>query len=61
MNAALGTAGIVLGVAASIGGVVTLAVALGPAQRHLLAVGRSYVLLRPASAPSSPWRRWSGR
>ncbi len=45
MNAALGTAGIVLGVAASIGGVVTLAVALLQRKRHLLAVGRSYVLL----------------
>ena len=45
MNAALGTAGIVLGVAASIGGVVTLAFALGQRKRHLQAVGRSYVLL----------------
>jgi cytochrome c-type biogenesis protein CcmF len=45
VNAALGTAGIVLGVAASIGGVVTLAFALGQRKRHLQAVGRSYVLL----------------
>src|SRR5690606_20002790 len=45
MNAALGTAGIVLGVAASLGGVVTLAVALVQRKRHLQAVGRSYVLL----------------
>ena len=39
VNAALGTAGIVLGVAASIGGVVTLAVALAPAQAPPAAVG----------------------
>ncbi|HEX6418752.1 MAG TPA: heme lyase CcmF/NrfE family subunit [Acidimicrobiales bacterium] len=45
MNAALGTAGIVLGVAASIGGVVTLAVGLARGKRHLLPIGRSYVLL----------------
>ena len=45
MNAALGTAGVVLGVAASVGGVLTLAVALVRRKRHLLAVGRSYVLL----------------
>ena len=45
MNAALGTAGIVLGVAASIGGVVTLAVALLGRKRHLISVGRSYVML----------------
>jgi cytochrome c-type biogenesis protein CcmF len=45
VNAALGTAGLVLGVAASVGGVVTLAVALGRRRLHLLAVGRSYVLL----------------
>ena len=50
MNAALGTAGIVLGVAASIGGVVTLAVALGQRKRHLQAVGRSYILLALAGA-----------
>ncbi|HKE73888.1 MAG TPA: heme lyase CcmF/NrfE family subunit [Acidimicrobiales bacterium] len=45
MNAALGTAGIVLGVAASLGGVVSLAIALLGRKPHLLAVGRSYVLL----------------
>ena len=45
MNAALGTAGIVLGVAASIGGVVTLAVALAQRKRHLQQIARSYVLL----------------
>ena len=45
MNAALGTAGIVLGVAASAGGIVTLAVALARGKRHLLPIGRSYVLL----------------
>jgi cytochrome c-type biogenesis protein CcmF len=45
VNAALGTAGIVLGVAASLGGVVTLAVALSQRKRHLQAIGRSYVLL----------------
>jgi cytochrome c-type biogenesis protein CcmF len=45
VNAALGTGGIVLGVAASVGGVVTLALALAQRKRHLQAVGRSYVLL----------------
>jgi cytochrome c-type biogenesis protein CcmF len=45
VNAALGTAGIVLGVAASIGGIVTLTVALVQRKRHLLPIGRSYVLL----------------
>ncbi len=45
MNAALGTAGIVLGLAASVGGVITLAVALLRHRLHLLAVGRSYVML----------------
>jgi cytochrome c-type biogenesis protein CcmF len=45
VNAALGTAGIVLGVAASLGGVVSLAIALLGRKPHLLAVGRSYVLL----------------
>jgi cytochrome c-type biogenesis protein CcmF len=45
VNAALGTAGIVLGVAASLGGIVTLAVALAQRKRHLQAIGRSYVLL----------------
>jgi cytochrome c-type biogenesis protein CcmF len=45
VNAALGTAGIVLGVAASAGGVVTLAVGLLRRRHHLLAIGRSYVLL----------------
>ncbi len=45
MNATLGTAGIVLGLAASLGGVITLAVALGQRKPHLLPVGRSYALL----------------
>ncbi|HEX8803952.1 MAG TPA: heme lyase CcmF/NrfE family subunit, partial [Acidimicrobiales bacterium] len=45
MNATLGTAGIVLGLAASVGGVVTLAVALRGRKPHLIVVGRSYVLL----------------
>jgi cytochrome c-type biogenesis protein CcmF len=45
VNAALGTAGIVLGVAASVGGIVTLTVALAQRKRHLLPIGRSYVLL----------------
>src|SRR5690606_9964353 len=45
VNAALGTAGVVLGAAASVGGVLTLAVALLGRRRHLLVVGRSYVLL----------------
>ncbi|HYZ97736.1 MAG TPA: heme lyase CcmF/NrfE family subunit [Acidimicrobiales bacterium] len=45
MNAALGQAGIVLGVAASLGGMVTLAVALRQRKPHLIAVGRSYSLL----------------
>jgi cytochrome c-type biogenesis protein CcmF len=45
VNAALGTAGIVLGVAASIGGVVTLGVALAGRNARLMAVGRSYVML----------------
>ncbi len=45
MNNALGTAGIVLGLAASIGGVVTLAVALLRHKPQLLQVGRSYILL----------------
>ena len=61
VNAALGTAGIVLGLAASLGGVVTLAVGLGQRKRHLLA---RRPLVRPARPrrrrrwPSSPW---SGR
>jgi cytochrome c-type biogenesis protein CcmF len=45
VNAALGTAGVVLGLAASLGGVVTLLVALRGRRLHLLAVGRSYILL----------------
>jgi cytochrome c-type biogenesis protein CcmF len=45
VNAALGSAGIVLGVAASIGGVATLAVALAGRNPRLMAVGRSYVML----------------
>jgi cytochrome c-type biogenesis protein CcmF len=45
VSSALGTAGIVLGLAASVGGVVTLAVALAQRKLRLLAVGRSYVLL----------------
>ncbi|HEY8526352.1 MAG TPA: heme lyase CcmF/NrfE family subunit [Acidimicrobiales bacterium] len=45
MNATLGTAGIVLGLAASIGGVVTLAVGLRQRRGHLLLIGRTYALL----------------
>jgi cytochrome c-type biogenesis protein CcmF len=45
VNATLGTAGIVLGLAASVGGVITLAVALRQRKPHLLLVGRSYALL----------------
>src|ERR687897_2275135 len=45
VNAALGQAGVVLGAAASLGGVVTLAVALRQRKLHLIAVGRSYALL----------------
>jgi cytochrome c-type biogenesis protein CcmF len=45
VNATLGTAGIVLGLAASLGGVVTLAVALRQRKPHLLLVGKSYALL----------------
>lgn len=50
MNGALGTAGVVLGVAASIGGVVTLAVALAQRRYHLQQIARSYVLLALAGA-----------
>ncbi|HET6949305.1 MAG TPA: heme lyase CcmF/NrfE family subunit, partial [Acidimicrobiales bacterium] len=50
MNAALGTAGVVLGLASSIGGIVTLAYALVRRNLRLLAVGRSYVLLALAGA-----------
>jgi cytochrome c-type biogenesis protein CcmF len=42
MNASLGIAGIVLGLAASLGGVVTLAVGLRQGKPQLLAVGRTY-------------------
>src|SRR5215204_2472271 len=45
VNAALGQAGVVLGAAASLGGVVTLAVALRQRKLRLIAVGRSYALL----------------
>jgi cytochrome c-type biogenesis protein CcmF len=45
MNNTLGTAGVVLGLAASVGGVITLAVALARRRLHLIVVGRSYVLL----------------
>jgi cytochrome c-type biogenesis protein CcmF len=50
VNNALGTAGVVLGLAASIGGVVTLAVALTRRRPQLQQVGRSYVLLALAGA-----------
>jgi cytochrome c-type biogenesis protein CcmF len=50
MNATLGTAGIVLGLAASLGGVVTLAVALRQRKPQLLVVARSYSLLALAGA-----------
>jgi cytochrome c-type biogenesis protein CcmF len=42
MNASLGIAGIVLGLAASLGGVVTLGVGLHRGRPQLLAVGRTY-------------------
>ena len=42
MNASLGTGGIVLGFAASIGGVLTLAIGLRRNRPNLLAVGRTY-------------------
>lgn len=45
MNVALGTLGIYLGLGASIGGVITLAVALGQRQTHLIALGRLYIWL----------------
>jgi cytochrome c-type biogenesis protein CcmF len=45
VNAALGTAGIVLGVTASLGGVVTLASGLARRRPGLLPIGRSYALL----------------
>ncbi|MGH9229761.1 MAG: heme lyase CcmF/NrfE family subunit, partial [Acidimicrobiales bacterium] len=45
MNAALGQGGVILGVAASLGGAATLAVALRRRRLHLIAVGRSYALL----------------
>ena len=45
MNAALGTGGVLLGLAASLGGIVTLAVALRQRKPHMLVLGRSYVLL----------------
>jgi len=45
VNAALGQGGVILGVAASLGGVATLAVALRQRRLHLIAVGRSYALL----------------
>jgi cytochrome c-type biogenesis protein CcmF len=45
VNAALGTAGIVLGLAASVGGVASLGYALARRNFRLMAVGRSYVLL----------------
>jgi cytochrome c-type biogenesis protein CcmF len=45
VNAALGTAGIVLGLAASVGGVASLGFALARRNFRLMAVGRSYVLL----------------
>jgi cytochrome c-type biogenesis protein CcmF len=50
MNATLGTAGIVLGLAASLGGVVTLAVALRQRKPQMLVVARSYSLLALAGA-----------
>ena len=45
MNAALGTGGVLLGLAASLGGIVTLAVALRQRKPQMLVLGRSYVLL----------------
>ena len=45
MNAALGTAGVALGLAASLLGVLTLAVGLRSRRPALLRVGRSYAWL----------------
>ncbi|HEX6236419.1 MAG TPA: heme lyase CcmF/NrfE family subunit [Acidimicrobiales bacterium] len=45
MNAALGHAGIVLGLAASLGGIATLAYALRTRKVDLISLGRSYALL----------------
>ncbi|HLM64750.1 MAG TPA: cytochrome c biogenesis protein CcsA, partial [Acidimicrobiales bacterium] len=45
MNAALGTAGVLLGLASALGGVVTLGVALRQRKAHLLVLGRSYALM----------------
>ncbi|HEX9683161.1 MAG TPA: heme lyase CcmF/NrfE family subunit [Acidimicrobiales bacterium] len=50
MNAALGTAGVTLGLLASVSGVVTLAVGLGSRRRSLIRNGRVYVLLALAGA-----------
>lgn len=50
MNNALGTAGIVLGFAASVGGVLTLAAGLRRGRPQLLAIGRSYAWLTLAGA-----------
>ena len=54
MNAALGQGGVILGVAASLGGVATLAVALRQRRLHLIAVGRSYALLALLGAVVAP-------
>ena len=45
MLAALGTGGVLLGLAAALGGIVTLAVALRQRKTQMLVLGRSYVLL----------------
>src|SRR3954468_5356227 len=50
MNAALGSAGVILGFVASLGGIVTLAVGLARRRSRLLVAGRTYVWLVAAGA-----------
>src|SRR4051812_4151706 len=50
MNAALGSAGIILGFVASLGGIVTLGVGLMRRRSRLLVAGRTYVWLVAAGA-----------
>ncbi|HEV3226546.1 MAG TPA: cytochrome c-type biogenesis CcmF C-terminal domain-containing protein [Acidimicrobiales bacterium] len=50
MSAALGSAGIILGFVASLGGIATLAVGLARGRKRLLVAGRTYVWLVAAGA-----------
>src|SRR4051812_18239699 len=50
MNAALGSAGVILGFVASLGGIATLGVGLAHRRGRLLAAGRTYVWLVAAGA-----------